>query len=227
MLNKENKENLRVTGIENSKSDWVRLFEVIDGESKKSKKLVFPRRTLDEYKSYVESKNYTILLNLKIDEDKDLITAMSVAYSWMPTMLDIHADEREINQIANKIRKLEFVEWKSSEEVDLISQLSRVTNNSLVGAIKTLHLIDPSRFPLIDSRVLIAWKRLMNVAHGFLEIEPLVYSWNIGNKQENLRKLILKYFYYRSFIFDWVSKLDNGITMRNIEFRLYLMGDKN
>jgi hypothetical protein len=222
-----NKENLRVTGIENSKSDWIRLFEVIDCESKKSKKLVVPRRTLDEYKSYVESKNYTILLNLKIDEDKDLITAMSIAYSWMPTMLDIHADEREINQIANKIRKLEFVEWKSSDEVDLISELSRVTNNSLVGAIKTLHLIDPLRFPLIDSRVLIAWKRLMNAAHGFLEIEPLVYSWNIGSKQENLRKLILKYFYYRSFIFDWVSKLDNGITMRDIEFRLYLMGDKN
>lgn len=212
---------------ETSLCNWNDLFEFIDSEAKNSKKIIQSELNLSDYKKSIENKNYTTLLNQRISNESDLVRVMCIAYSWMPTMLDIHLDDARTAIILNGIKSLKSIDLESNEELILISELSKAANNSLVGAIKTLHLINPSRFPLIDSRVLIAWKRLMKVANDFMQIEPLVYSWNIGSKQENLKKLILKYFYYRSFIFHWVSQLDKGITVRDIEFRLYLMGDKS
>lgn len=208
------------------KSDWVRLFEIVDLEAQKSKKLLSPRRTINEYKAYVESKNYSDLLNLEVTKSTDLVKAMCIAYSWMPTMLDIHLNDARTAIILKRIKNLKDIDWGSDEELILISELSKAANNSLVGAIKTLHLINPNRFPLIDSRVLIAWKRFIDIAGYTIEIKNLGNSWNIGSHQEQLQKLILKYFYYRYFIFEWVSNLENGMSMRDIEFRLYLMGEK-
>ncbi len=224
----ENINNEYLIKIERNASDcnWNKLYETLDRSSSKSKKLRDSKKSLKEYKKLLESKNYTLLLNRKIKDEEDLITAMCIAYSWMPTMLDIIGSEIQIKQLATKIEKLDLIEWYSPTEKEIISKLSRLTNNSIVGAVKTLHLIEPNRYPLIDSRVLIAWKRLFGTLQNKGIVDPLGASWNVGKKDKNLNKLIDKYFYYRAFLYFWSSKLKKGVKPRDIEFRLYILGDK-
>jgi hypothetical protein len=206
--------------------DWEKLFELLDSNAHKSKKLFEAGVNLHQYKALVESKNYSKLLNRKVENEVDLITAMCIAYSWMPTMLDIHGTENEIKVLANEIADVNTIDLCSDEEKRMIFSLARITNNSIVGAIKTLHLIDSERYPLIDSRVLIGWKKLLLMVGDEFSIGKIGYSLEVGRKQEHLNKLIDKYFYYRSFINDWVSNLANGTSVRDIEFRLYLLGDR-
>jgi hypothetical protein len=201
------------------------LFKKIDKVAVQSKKLSDTGMQLQQYKEFVESKNYSKLLNRKIESINDLVTAMCIAYSWMPTMLEIHGDEIDIQSIVEKIVHLRSMEWYGDEEIELIYRLSKVTNNSIVGAIKTLHLIDSNRYPLIDSRVLIGWKKLQLLAGKEYSIASLGISSEVGKNQEHLHKLIDKYFYYRNFIVSWAKELDH-LVERDLEFRLYLMGDR-
>ena len=206
--------------------EWRKLYEILDLNANKSKKLILAGMNLNQYKRLVEGKNYSKLLNRKIENEVDLITAMCIAYSWMPTMLDIHGTENEIKVLANKIADINTIDLCSFEERIMIFDLAKITNNSIVGAIKTLHLVDSERYPLIDSRVLIGWKKLFSIAGGDFSIGKIGYSLEVGSKQEHLNKLIDNYFYYRSFVNEWISNLANGTLVRDIEFRLYLMGDK-
>ena len=209
-----------------SNLDWEKLYEDLSEMASRSEKLRKSEMSLDDFKNLIESKNYTLLLNRKIIDEGDLVAAMCIAYSWMPTMLEIRETEVPLGAIAAELSQLDAISLYSEKEKDLIANLARITNNSIVGAIKTLHLINSERYPLIDSRVLIAWKKLFGNNQKMQSVESLAASWNIGHKLVNLTNLIEKYFYYRAFIFFWSSNL-RGVSSRDIEFRLYLSGDKN
>ncbi len=203
--------------------DWVKLYDKLEGYAKKSSKLRISNMSIEEYKTILESKNYTLLLNRKIRNSADVITTMCIAYSWMPTMLEIYDTDNLIDGIASELSKLDRIGLCSESEKKLIFNLARITNNSIVGAIKTLHLIDSDRYPLIDSRVLLAWKKLFKNNRN---VQSLGYSWNVGKQSSNLNRLIEKYFYYRAFILYWSSNLSD-VNARDIEFRFYLSGDRN
>jgi hypothetical protein len=203
--------------------DWVKLYDKLEGYAKKSSKLRISNMSIEEYKTILESKNYTLLLNRKIRNSADVITTMCIAYSWMPTMLEIYDTDNLIDGIASELSKLDRIGLCSESEKKLIFNLARITNNSIVGAIKTLHLIDSDRYPLIDSRVLLAWKKLFKNNRN---VQSLGYSWNVGKQSSNLNRLIEKYFYYRAFIRYWSSNLSD-VNARDIEFRFYLSGDRN
>ena len=209
--------------MESRNLDWVKLYDKLEGYAKKSSKLRASKMTIEEYKTILESKNYTLLLNRKIRNSADVITTMCIAYSWMPTMLEINDTDNLIDGIATELSKLDTIGLYSEREKNLIFNLARITNNSIVGAIKTLHLIDTDRFPLIDSRVLLAWKKLFK---NNKNVQSLGYSWNVGKKSSNLDRLIEKYFYYRAFISYWSGNL-RDVNARDIEFRFYLSGDRN
>jgi hypothetical protein len=72
---------------ETSLSHWNDLFEFIESEARKSRKLVNSKLMLADTKKSIESKNYTALLNQIINNERDLVIVMCIAYSWMPTML--------------------------------------------------------------------------------------------------------------------------------------------
>lgn len=77
-----------------------------------------------------------------------LIIGASFTYSWMPTMLDFrsHAFERGV-------ATLEAARGGQPVDKDDLLELSRIVNNSLVGASKLLHFAAPARFAIWDSRV--------------------------------------------------------------------------
>jgi hypothetical protein len=202
------------------------IYSELDNKCKTTKKLRNSQLSLNEYKKMVESKNYAILLNRKIYDERDLIATMCIAYSWMPTMLEIHGKPGELKNLSRQLSNLGNVELDSEAEKKIIRSLARITNNSLVGAIKTLHLLDHNRYPLIDSRVLVGWKILFETEIKDKLVHRLGTSWNFGENYKRLDKLIENYFYYRAFLRLWAGKLKNGVTPRDIEFRLYLLGDK-
>lgn len=95
----------------------------------------------------------------------DLLYAIHVAYSWMPTMINLlHiSDIRELDALIpsiNCLREIKTHEQLSAEETNVLhhlSALSRVINNSVVGTSKILHFFSPQTIPIIDSRVVVAW----------------------------------------------------------------------
>jgi hypothetical protein len=103
----------------------------------------------------------------KLEKTDDLIAAISIAYSWMPTMLDIlDNDEKSLKSLSKEIRGLSTIksnkklQEKEIEIKQVLIKLSRATNNSVIGASKVLHLFYPTHVPIFDSRVTRAWNHL-------------------------------------------------------------------
>ena len=77
-----------------------------------------------------------------------LIIGASLAYSWMPTILDFrHSD------LDGGVRILEKA--RAGADLDAVELLlmASIVNNSVVGASKLLHFVAPQRFAVWDSRV--------------------------------------------------------------------------
>lgn len=110
---------------------------------------------------------YFIKYRRKLRTKDDLIVAISIAYSWMPTMLDMYdQSEKSFELLKDEIK--EFSRIKSSlalirkegEIKRVLAKLCLATNNSVVGASKVLHLFYCEHIPIFDSRVRRAWNRL-------------------------------------------------------------------
>lgn len=72
-------------------------------------------------------------------------------YGWMPTILHIHIDDT-IN-IPEIIQTLNDAKNGTQPSLEKIYNLSKIINNSVVGASKLLHFISPNNFPIWDSKV--------------------------------------------------------------------------
>ncbi len=74
-----------------------------------------------------------------------LIGLAHMAYGWMPTMIQ-------------NITIKDFSDWENlinagSLESDFLKKVMNLTNDSIVGASKLLHFLNPDLYPIYDSRV--------------------------------------------------------------------------
>jgi predicted hydrocarbon binding protein len=133
---------------------------------------------------------YEKVLYFKISDENDVIRLAMMAYGWMPTMnkgrmIISEIDLTSIKDLLIKIQnttepetafKLVFEEGKST-----IDEFRKITNNSVVGLSKTLHILNPNIFPIVD-------KHLYNGIKN--------YGHHIGFKLES-KKIDLNF--YRDF----------------------------
>lgn len=97
--------------------------------------------------SYPHFLNY--FNNLTVIKLEHLIIGISFTYSWMPTILkSIRLENAEVTlSILNEVKNGKKI---NAEELTL---LKYSCNNSLVGASKLLHFINPNQYAIWDSRV--------------------------------------------------------------------------
>jgi hypothetical protein len=77
----------------------------------------------------------------------EAVLGASLAYAWMPTILDFRGNAEQIAEIlcgAKENREL------STEDLETLAD---AVNNSMVGASKLLHFVCPGKYAIWDSRV--------------------------------------------------------------------------
>ena len=119
-------------------------------------------KSIEENEGLKLSYLYDKVLYFKISDENDVIRLAMMAYGWMPTMNKGRMITSEINltlikdlliNIQNTSEpetafKLVFEEGKST-----IDEFIKITNNSVVGLSKTLHILNPKIFPIVDKHV--------------------------------------------------------------------------
>ena len=96
-------------------------------------------------------RSYRAFLNFFSSKNKlsenDVVVGAYFTYGWMPTMLELRGDLKDVTDIANRVKS----KLKINEE-DL-KCVARAINGSIVGASKFLHFIGPTNHAIWDSRV--------------------------------------------------------------------------
>lgn len=169
-----------------------------------------------------------ISLKLKPTTENDVYIAMCIAYSWMPTMLDIYTNgEKSLNdyvpivQRFSKIKTLNAINKNEKTISDDLVKLAKLVNNSIVGASKMLHLFYPKTVPIIDSRVLIGWNQFFKFEYS--NKPKLKIPDSFPGKIESQVELYIKYW---KLLMEWTETV-SGSTIREIEEALYWVGKNN
>lgn len=79
----------------------------------------------------------------------DFVCAAHMVYGWMPTALDLYPSEQGFERAVHLLNESRLRQLDGSE----IIELSKVINNSVVGASKLLHFVSPQRYGIWDSRI--------------------------------------------------------------------------
>ena len=86
--------------------------------------------------------------NVKHIERHHLIIAANFTYGWMPTMFRFKSSNFEkAIEVLNRAKQENFIDDKD------LQCLVNLINNSIVGASKILHFVNPEHFGIWDSRV--------------------------------------------------------------------------
>ena len=83
---------------------------------------------------------------------EDVVCGAHMVYGWMPTILELYAKPATLDFLGAAELLSKARDTGTLTDDDLI-KLSRLVNNSLVGASKLLHFINPNRFAIWDSKV--------------------------------------------------------------------------
>jgi hypothetical protein len=105
---------------------------------------------------------YEKVLYFKISDENDVIRLAMMAYGWMPTMNKVRMiiSEMDLTSIKDLLIKIQNTSepetafklvFKEGEET--IEKFIKITNNSVVGLSKTLHILNPKIFPIVDKHV--------------------------------------------------------------------------
>ncbi len=81
---------------------------------------------------------------IKYDSDHTLIGLAHMVYGWMPTMLK--------NISLGKSNLIKMIQ-EEKLTMEILIEIVALTNNSVVGASKLLHFIEPDKYAIFDSRV--------------------------------------------------------------------------
>jgi len=147
----------------------------------------------------------------------ELLIAMGIAYSWMPTMLDIYAtDKKHLKQLLPLVKYLRSIKNlydfdKNAKKIEeCLVKITPVINNSIVGTSKVLHIFSPQNIPIIDRNVLKGWNitfkkyykkypdlRLpMNIpvttsrqVSAFMKYWRLLFLFKVNTKTKSIRQL--------------------------------------
>lgn len=83
--------------------------------------------------------------------ERDFVCGAHIVYGWMPTILDLYPTaELTLQQGANLINKARVNGVLSESE---LANLAALVNNSMVGASKLLHFVNPNTFAIWDSKI--------------------------------------------------------------------------
>lgn len=97
----------------------------------------------DQYRCFLE-----FFRTRKTITECEVLIGVAFAYSWMPRIPTIHP-QAFLQAVAAVGRA-----WGGDIlEVDELSVLKHVVNNSVVGSSKLLHFVSPDLHPILDSRV--------------------------------------------------------------------------
>lgn len=115
------------------------------------------RIELNKNTSYLKS--YPVFIDFFAQKQRlntaDLIIGSHLVYGWMPTILSLELENSDtVVSILNRSKHSKEL----LSEADLTT-LKACINNSLVGASKLLHFIQPDIYPIWDSRVLRYWTK--------------------------------------------------------------------
>lgn len=97
--------------------------------------------------SYPEFIKYFQLIDGKIVRHHLFISSHFV-YGWMPTIIDL--DTSNIDNVLRLLNEVKSAKKLASNELD---EIKKCINNSMVGASKLLHFINPKEYAIWDSRV--------------------------------------------------------------------------
>lgn len=188
-------------------------------------KLIKLSSTLKDKSNTTSYYSQALSLKLKPLTTNDLYTAMCVAYSWMPTMLDIYSSETNslknylsVVQRLGKVKVLKDIIKNEAKIKEDLVQLFKLINNSIVGTSKMLHLFYPKQFPIIDSKVLIGWNNFFKME--IKDNPDLKLQEHFAGKPEGQVDLYIKYW---KLILEWSESL-KGSTIREIEEAFYWIG---
>ena len=97
------------------------------------------------YKNFI---NY--FSSLKVIDLSNVIIGAYFTYGWMPTMLTLNTESNLLNEIVDISNKVKNGAIIATEEIGVVA---KVINNSIVGASKYLHFVNPNLHAIWDSRV--------------------------------------------------------------------------
>ena len=113
-----------------------------------------PTTVVDTESSYLRSypyiKDYFQRLDLVTAES--IILGSHIVYGWMPTILDLYFDGAN-QSLGELVDVCEQARVGPVLNIDQLEGVASVINNSLVGASKLLHFINPSIYPIWDSKI--------------------------------------------------------------------------
>jgi len=176
------------------------------------------------WRRYVEKDAYKSYLNSKCNSKEDLFKIAGLAYSWMPTMLDFYYDENYDWSLLLKYIK-QFKKDNLQIRIPLVEMLSKLVNNSIVGASKTLHIINYKFAPLIDSRVVRGWNRFFKNEIKAKKIIKLPSSWYWSNLEDHQKKVNF-YIKYWDYLLFWKKTINSKVSLRDLEIIFYLLGER-
>ena len=108
------------------------------------KKIKFIRKSdLTSYKEFI--KYFRDLTDIK---EHNLVIGINFTYGWMPTIFEFTSNE--ISSAVSLLNSARSGNMLTSEELNVLKNLF---NNSLVGSSKLLHVINPEKYAIWDSRV--------------------------------------------------------------------------
>lgn len=164
-------------------------------------------------------------LQLKPITEESIFTAASLAYSWMPTMLELFpknannlAAELKAVQELGAIQSVSDFEKNEDQISEWLQLLTSTINHSVVGASKTLHLFYPNHIPILDRRVLKAWQKLFGKHYKKHPVLKLATSVPYASGRQ-----VPLYMKYWKLMLQW--KENSGLSsIRELEEPLYWSG---
>lgn len=181
---------------------------------------------LDYWRTLAERNAYQYYQGTPCRNKIELIKIAGMAYSWMPTMLDLYFEKdydfRPMLKLIAKCRK-QKIDW--GEQMQLMAEMSLMINRSIVGASKVMHIIAPTFIPFTDSRVLRGWNVFFERDIRVGRIQGLPSSWSFSNERILFNK-ISSFTMYCDSIRQWSQQMNQTKSIRDIEVLFYFIGGK-
>lgn len=104
--------------------------------------------------SYIESYPYLCshFSSKTVIDPQDVVLGAHMVYGWMPTVLGLDVGGVRGFSLHQAADLLTVSKSRDLDRCELVS-LKGLINNSIVGASKLLHFVDPARYPIWDSRI--------------------------------------------------------------------------
>ena len=183
---------------------------------KKFKKHNKEDRLLETY-----DKTIDIFIDTPLKIFDDILIKIGLAYSWMPTIPRI--GELNDNQKETLLKAMQNLQQiKETELKDLLHLLIPLCNNSIAGSSKVLHFTNPKKMPILDSNVRKGWNKFFKKEIEANSIPKIPHL----NPKSTARKAAV-YMDYQENMLHWIESMNNKeITLRDLEYRLFLLGRK-